>query len=158
VRSKLVGGLLIASVLTWGIWCGGQLYLSLMTLPLWNSAAAFQAYFQLPRSGRINFFMLFGPTVVALGIGAPLIAWKSSARSRRWQLGSLVCAVAVAMLLFFTAPSIGNLIDQGEAGTRAPAELMAAVERWKLIKNARLLFELGGFLSAVMALRLWASE
>jgi hypothetical protein len=73
-------------------------------------------------------------------------------------LASLICAVAVSLLLFFTVPSIGNLIVQGENGNQAPEALMASINQWKLLKNARLIFELGGFFSAAMALWLWASE
>lgn len=158
-KSPLAGGLLVACVVAWGIWAGGQLFSSVMMVPMFTeSAGALQAYFQLPRQRPVNFLLVFGPLVVTMGIAGPMAAWKTTTKARKWLLGSLICAVIVAVSFYFAVQSIGTLIDRGLAGTQSPETITAGLARWKLAKNARLIVELAGFFASVMALRRWAEE
>jgi hypothetical protein len=158
-KPPFVGGLLIASVALWGIWAGGQVFGSLMTVPLFtDSAVAMQTYFQLPRHASVNFYLVFGPPVVGLGLAGPLLAWRSAPRARRWLVCWAACALAVSLLLYFSVETINTLIDRGMAGTHAAEEISAGLARWKVYKHGRLIFEIFGFFAAIMALRTWPND
>ena len=53
MRYKLAAGLLIASVIVWGIWCGGLVFNELMTVPKWSASPpeSLKAYNELPSKG-----------------------------------------------------------------------------------------------------------
>ena len=83
MRHKLASGLLIISVITWGIWCGGQVFNELMTVPIWSASppASLKGYSELPREGGAPFFPLFNPLFVVLAIGAAFAAWKEARKA-----------------------------------------------------------------------------
>jgi hypothetical protein len=78
MRRKLASGLLIASAVVWGIWCGGQVFNELMTVPKWSASppASLKTYSEMPSEGGANFFGLFNPLFVVLAIAAAIAAWK----------------------------------------------------------------------------------
>src|SRR5688500_724029 len=86
MRNKAASALLIASIFTCGIWCGGQVVNELMTVPKWSASPpeSLKAYVALPSEGGFPFFPLFNPLFVVLAIGAVIAAWKSARRSRIW--------------------------------------------------------------------------
>src|SRR5687767_15687073 len=86
MRNKLASALLIASVFVWGIWCGGQVFNELMTVPKWSASPpeSLKTYDALPSKGGLPFFPLFNPLFVVMAIGATIAAWKSARRARKW--------------------------------------------------------------------------
>src|ERR1051325_2641269 len=97
MRHKLASGLLIASVVVWGIWCGGQVFNELMTVPKWSASPpeSLKIYGEMPSEGGANFFVLFNPLFVVLAIAAAVTAWKYARRSRLWLALSTLIALAV---------------------------------------------------------------
>jgi hypothetical protein len=161
MRHKLASGLLMASVIVWGIWCGGQVFNELMTVPKWSAAPpeSLKVYWELPSKGGAPFFPLFNPLFVILAIGAALAAWKSARRSRKWLALSALIAVALFIsLVFYLAPLVGSMFGHSVAGDLPAAEIVAGVERWKSGNRIRLVVELFGFACSVIALRVWSAE
>ena len=161
MRHKLASGLLIASVIVWGIWCGGQVFNELMIVPIWSVSPpeSLKTYAELPRRGGAPFFPLFNPLFAVLALGAALAAWKSARRSRKWLALSAVIAIALSLsLMFYLAPLVGSMFRHSVAGDLAASEIVAGVERWKLGNRIRLIVELFGFACSVIALRLWSAE
>ena len=161
MRRKLASGLLIASVVVWGIWCGGQVFNELMTIPKWSASPpeSLKTYAELPSAGGAPFFPLFNPLFVVLAIGAAIAAWKFARRSRRWLALSALIALAVFFsLILYLAPLVGSMFRHSVAGDLPASEIVAGVERWKLGNRIRLVVELFGFVCSVIALRVWAAE
>lgn len=161
MRRKLASGLLIASVVVWGLWCGGQVFNELMTVPKWSASPpeSLKAYWEMPSAGGANFFVLFNPLFVVLAIAAAIAAWKYARRSRRWLALSAVIALALFLsLVLYLAPLVGSMFRHSVAGDLPASEIAAGVERWKLGNRIRLVVELFGFVCAVIALRVWAAE
>lgn len=161
MRHKLASGLLTASVFAWGIWCGGQVFNELMTVPIWSASPpeSLKVYAELPSRGGAPFFPLFNPLFVLLAIGAALAAWRSARRSRKWLALSALIAIAVLVsLIFYLAPLVGSMFRHSVAGDVSASEVVAGVERWKLGNRVRLLVELFGFACAAIALRVWSAE
>ncbi len=161
MRHKLAVGLLIASVIVWGIWCGGQVFNELMTVPKWSASPpeSLKAYAELPSKGGAPFFPLFNPLFVILAIGATLAAWKSARSARKWLALSTLIAIALFIsLVFYLAPLIMSMFGHSVAGDLSATEIVAGVERWKLGNRIRLIVELFGFVCSVIALRVWSAE
>lgn len=161
MRHKLASGLLIASVIVWGIWWGGQVFNELMTVPIWSASPpeSLKVYSELPSKGGAPFFPLFNPLFVVLAIGATLAAWKSARLSRKWLALSAIIAFALFLsLVLYLAPLVGGLFGHSVAGDLSAAEIVAGVERWKLGNRIRLIIELFGFACSVIALRVWSAE
>lgn len=161
MRRKLASGLLISSVIVWGIWCGGQVFNELMTVPIWSASPpeSIKSYAQLPSRGGAPFFALFNPLFVVLAIAATLAAWRHARRSRKWLALSALIAIALFIsLVFYLAPLVGSLFRHSVAGDLPADTIAAGVERWKLGNRIRLVVELFGFLCSVLALRVWSAE
>ncbi len=161
MRHKLASWLLIASVLAWGIWCGGTVFNELTTIPIWSASPpeSLKVYRELPRKGGAPFFLIFHPLFVALAIGATLAAWKSALRARKWlALSALIAVVPTIYLMFYLTPLIGSMFRHSVAGDLPASEIVAGVEWWKLGNRIRLLVELFGFACSVIALRVWSGE
>ena len=161
MRHKLASGLLIASVFAWGIWCGGQVFNELMTVPIWSAAPpeSLKVYRELPRKGGAPFFPIFHPLFVVLAIGAALAAWKSARRSRKWlALSALIAITLFVSLVFYLAPLVMGMFRHSVAGDLPASEIVAGVERWKSGTRICLLVELFGFACSVIALRVWSAE
>ena len=160
MRHKVASGLLIASVIAWGIWCGGQVFNELMTVPIWSAAPpeSLKVHAELPRKGGAPFFPLFGPLFAVLAIGAALAAWKFARRSRKWLVLSAFIAIAVSISLMYLAPLVGSMFRHSMARDLPASDIVAGVERWKFGNRVRLIVELFGFVCSVVALRVWAAE
>jgi hypothetical protein len=161
MRHKIASGLLIASVIVWGIWCGGQVFNELMTVPKWSASppASLKAYAEMPSKGGAPFFPLFNPLFVVLAVGAALAAWKTARRARKWLALSALIAVALLIsLAFYLAPLVQSMFGHSVAGDLSANEIAAGVERWKLGNRIRLVVELFGFACSVVALRVWSAE
>jgi hypothetical protein len=135
MRHKLAVGLLTASVVVWGIWCGGQVFNELMTIPIWSAAPpeSLRVYAELPSKGGAPFFPLFNPLFVILAIGAAVAAWKFARRSRKWLVLSALIAVAVFVSLLYLAPLVGSMFGHSLAGDIPAADIVAgrAMETWE---------------------------
>ena len=160
MRDKFASGLLIASVIIWGIWCGGQVFNELMTVPIWSASPpeSLKVYSGLPSKGGAPFFPLFNPLFVVLAIGAALAAWKSARRSRKWLALSALIAIAVFISLIYLAPLVGGMFRHSVAGDLSASEIVAGVELWKLGNRIRSIVEISGFACSVIALRVWSAE
>ena len=151
MRHKLATGLLTVSVIIWGIWCGGQVFNELMTIPLWSASPpeSLKVYAELPSKGGAPFFPIFNPLFVVLAIAAAVAAWKSARRSRKWLLLSVAIAIAVFLSLIYLAPLVRSMFEHSIAGDLPAADIVAGVERWKLGNRVRLIIELLGFVSSI---------
>ncbi len=161
MRNKLASALLIASIFVWGIWCGGQVFNELMTVPKWSSSPpeSLRVYDALPSRGGVPFFPLFNPLFVVLAIGAMIAAWKSARRARIWlALSAGTSLILFIALVFYLAPLVGSMFQHSIAGDLSAAEIVAGVEQWKLGNRIRLMVELFGFVFSIIALRVWATE
>jgi hypothetical protein len=161
MRHKIASGLLIASVIVWGIWCGGQVFNELMTVPKWSASPpeSLKIYAEMPSKGGAPFFLLFNPLFVVLAVGATLAAWKAARRSRKWLALSALIAIALFIsLAFYLAPLVQSMFSHSVAGDLPASEIVAGVERWKLGNRIRLVVELFGFACSVIALRVWSAE
>ena len=56
-------------MIVWGIWCGGQVFNDLMTVPIWSASPpeSLKIYSELPSKGGAPFFPLFNPLVRSFG-------------------------------------------------------------------------------------------
>ena len=161
MRRKLASGLLISSVVAWGLWCGGQVFNELMVVPKCGAAPpeSLKAYRGLPSKGGAPFFQIFGPLFVLLAVGSTLAAWKSARRARIWlALSALIAAALFVSLVFYLAPLVGSMFSHSVAGDLPASEIAAGVERWKLGNRVRLVVELFGLVCSVIALRVWSAE
>jgi len=161
MRNKLASTLLIASIFVWGIWCGGQVFNELMTVPKWSASPpeSLKAYDTLPSKGGLPFFPLFNPLFALLAIGAAVAAWKSARRAKIWlALSAGISVVVSAALIFYLAPLVQGMFQHSIAGDLAAADIAAGVERWKLGNQVRLIVELFGFIFSIIALRVWSAE
>ncbi|MDQ3749425.1 MAG: DUF1772 domain-containing protein [Acidobacteriota bacterium] len=161
MRNKLASALLIASIFVWGIWCGGQVFNELMTVPKWSASPpeSLKAYDALSSKGGLPFFPIFIPLVVVLAIGAAVAAWKSARRARKWlALSAGTSVVLFVALVFYLAPLVGSMFRHSIAGDLPVAEIIAGVEQWKLGNRVRLIVELFGFVFSITALRVWSAE
>jgi hypothetical protein len=161
MRQRIASALLIASVMVWGIWCGGQVFNELMTVPKWSASPpeSLKTYAQLPAKGGAPFFPLFNPLFVILAIAAAIAAWKFARRARKWLALSAIIAVALCIsLIFYLAPLVISLFAHSIAGDLSASEIAAGVERWKLGNRIRLVVELFGFAFQIIALRVWSAE
>ena len=77
MKHKLASGLLIASVLAWGLWCGGRVSNPVSTVPLWSASPpeTFELYRELLRAGAGQFFLLVPPFLVGVVMGSMAAAW-----------------------------------------------------------------------------------
>src|SRR5688572_9681311 len=119
MRDKLASVLLIASVFVWGIWCGGQVFNELMTVPKWSASPpeSLKTYDALPSEGGLPFFPLFNPLFVVLAIGATIAAWKSARRARKWlALSAGTSVVVFVAVVFYLAPLVGSMFRHSIGG------------------------------------------
>jgi hypothetical protein len=161
MRNKLASVLLVASIFVWGIWCGGQVFNELMTIPKWSASPpeSLKAYDALPSKGGFPFFPLFNPLFVVLAVGAAIAAWKSARRARIWlALAAGTSLVLFVVLVFYLAPLVGSMFQHSIAGDLTAAEIVAGVGQWKLGNRIRLIVELFGFVFSIIALRVWSAE
>ena len=161
MRNKLASALLIVSIFVWGIWCGGQVFNELMTVPKWSASPpeSLKAYDALPSKGGFPFFPLFNPLFVVLAIGAAIAAWKSARRSRIWlALSAGTSLILFISLVFYLAPLVGSMFQHSIVGDLPATEIVGGVEQWKLGNRIRLIVELFGFVFSIIALRVWSAE
>src|SRR5688572_21327774 len=161
MRNKLAVLLMIASVMVWGIWVGGQVFNEMMTVPIWSSSPpeSLKAYAGLPTKGGAPFFPIFSLLFVLLAIASAIAAWKSARASRKWlALSALIAFALLISLMFYLAPLIGNMFRHSVAGDLPASEIAAGDEHWKLWNRVRLIVELFGFACSVIALRVWSAE
>lgn len=161
MRKQSAAFLLMASIMVWGLWCGGQVFNELMVVPKWSASPpeTIKAYHEIPRKGGAPFFVLFNPLFVILAIASAIFAWKRARRSRKWLALSALSALAVfASLMLYLVPLIGSTQAHAMAGDLPAAEIVARVEAWKFGNRIRLLVELCGFVFSIVALRVWSAE
>ena len=161
MRNKLASTLLIASIVVWGIWCGGQIFNELMVVPKWSASPpeTIKAYNEIPQKGGAPFFVLFNPLFVILAVASAIFAWKRARRSRKWLALSATAALAVfASLMLYLVPLVWSTQAHAMAGDLPAAEIIARVEEWKFGNRVRLFVELCGFVFSIVALRVWSAE
>ncbi|MEJ7623643.1 MAG: hypothetical protein WKF34_06590 [Pyrinomonadaceae bacterium] len=161
MRNRVASSLLIASIFVWGIWCGGQVFNEMMSVPKWSASPpeSLKAYDALPTKGGLPFFPRFNPLFALLAIGAAIAAWKSARRSRLWLALSAGTSVVVsAALILYLAPLVQSMFQHSIAGDLPAADIAAGVEQWKLGNRVRLIVELFGFIFSIIALRFWSAE
>jgi hypothetical protein len=158
---RVASGLLTASVVVWGIWCGGQVFNELMTVPMWSASPpeSLKAYAELPTKGGAPFFPLFNPLFVVLAVSAALASWRTAREARKWLALQAFIAVALFVsLVFYLVPLVGTMFTRSVAGDLPASDIVAGVARWKFGNRIRLVVELLGFLCAVIASRVWSAD
>ena len=159
MRKRAASFLLIASVVLWGIWCGGQYFNEARVIPKLLSAPpdSIVAYNAIPSQGGLPFFFPLNPLFFLLSLAAAVTAWKWARRSRKWLVLSAVIGFGVTLaLILYLAPLIGGLT--AGAGKVPAAETIARADAWRFGNQVRLIVEIFGFACTVMALRVWAAE
>lgn len=161
MRNKIASTLLIGSIFVWGIWCGGQVFNELITVPKWSASPpeSLKAFDALPSKGGLPFFPLFNPLFVILAIGAAIAAWKTARRAKIWlALSAGTSLILFFSLVFYLVPLVSSMFQHSIAGDLPAADIVAGVEQWKLGNRIRLLVELFGFSFSIIALRVWSAE
>ncbi|CAN5824285.1 hypothetical protein BH24ACI1_BH24ACI1_01600 [soil metagenome] len=151
--------LLIAAIVVWGIWCGGQYFNEARVTPkrLSNPPDSVVAYNAIPMKGELPFFFPFKPLIFLVSLAAAIAAWRWARQSRKWLALSTVIGFGVSLvLILYLAPLIWS-IDR-EAGSIPAAEIIARADAWKFGNRIRLIVEMFGFLCSVVALRVWSAE
>ncbi len=161
MRNRIAFVLLAASVMVWGVWCGGQVFNEMMVIPKWSASPpeSLMTFAQLPSKGGAPFFPLFNPLFAILAVGSAIAAWKSARRSRLWLGLSAATSVLVSVsLIVYLAPLVGSMFAHSIAGDMSANEIIAGVDQWMLGNRIRLIVELFGFAFSVIALRVWSAE
>ena len=138
MRNKLASALLIASVFVWGIWCGGQVFNELMTVPIWSASPpeSLKAYNALPSKGGINFFMVICPLLLIVPIVATIVAWKSARKAKFWLAITALIAVGLAVALnFYLAPLVQSMFAHSVAGDLPASEIITGVNTMEIRKS-----------------------
>ena len=151
--------LLIAAVVAWGIWCGGQYFNEARVIPklLSTPPDSIIAYNAIPTGGGLPFFFPLNPLFFLLSLAAAIAAWRWARRSRKWLVLAVVIGFGIMLaLILYLAPLIGS--TSREAGKVPAAEIIARAEAWKFGNRIRLVAEMFGFVCSVMALRVWSAE
>ena len=159
MRKQIASFLLIAAVVVWGIWCGGQYFNEARVTPkrLSNPPDSVVAYNAIPMEGELPFFFPFNPLIFLVSLAAAIAAWRWARKSRKWLVLSTVIGFGVSLvLILYLAPLIWS-IDR-EAGIIPAAEIIARADAWKFGNRIRLIVELCGFLCSIIALRVWSAE
>jgi hypothetical protein len=159
MRKQIASFLLIAAVVIWGIWCGGQYFNEARVTPkrLSNPPDSVVAYNAIPMDGDLPFFFPLNPLFFLVSLAALIAAWRLARRSRKWLALSTVTGFGVSLvLILYLAPLIWS-IDR-EAGIIPAAEIIARADAWKFGNRIRLIFEMFGFVCSIIALRVWSAE
>ncbi len=159
MRKRFASFLLIAAVVVWGIWCGGQYFNEARVIPKWLSTPpdSVVAYNAIPTDGGLPFFFPLNPLFFLLSLAAAIAAWRWARRSRKWLVLSTVIGFGVSLVLILhLAPLIGSIAR--DAGNVPAAEIIARADAWKFGNRIRLIAEMLGFVCSVMALRVWSAE
>lgn len=159
MRKQIASFLLIASVVIWGIWCGGQYFNEARVIPkmLSNPPESVAAYNAIPTEGGLPFFFPLNPLIFLISLAGALMAWKWARRSRKWLVLTTVIGFGVCLvLILYLAPLIGSI--SVDAGSAPAAEIIARAEAWKFGNRIRLFVEFIGFVLSILALRVWSVE
>jgi hypothetical protein len=159
MRKRFASSLLIAAVVVWGIWCGGQYFNEALVIPklLSTPPDSVVAYNAIPTNGGLPFFFPLNPLFFLLSLAAAIAAWRWARRSRKWLVLSVVIGFGVTLvLILYLAPLIGSI--GRDAGNVPATEIIARADAWKFGNRIRLVVEMLGFVCSVMALRVWSAE
>ncbi|MDQ4120172.1 MAG: hypothetical protein M3209_01735 [Acidobacteriota bacterium] len=159
MRKQIASFLLIASVVIWGIWCGGQYFNEARVIPkmLSNPPESVAAYNAIPSEGGLPFFFPLNPLIFLVSLAAAIFAWKWARRSRKWLALTTAIGFGVCLaLILYLAPLIGSI--SSDAATASTAEIIARADAWKFGNRIRLFVEFVGFVLSILALRVWSVE
>jgi hypothetical protein len=159
MRKQIASFLLIAAVMVWGIWCGGQYFNEARVIPkkLSNPPESVAAYNAVPVDGELPFFFPGNPLIFLVSLAALIAAWRWARRSRKWLVLSTVIGFGVCLaLILYLAPLIWS-IDLG-LDTLSAAEVITRADAWKFGNRIRLVVEMFGFVCSIIALRVWSAE
>jgi hypothetical protein len=159
MRKQIASFLLIASVVVWGIWCGGQYFNEARVIPkmLSNPSESVVAYNAIPTEGGLPFFFPLNPLIFLISLAAAFLGWKWARRARKWLVLTTVIGFGVCLvLILYLAPLIGSI--SGDAESAPAAEIIARAEAWKFGNRIRLFVEFIGFVLSILALRVWSVE
>ncbi len=160
MRKQLAHFFLMASVLIWGTWFGGQFFNWCMIIPkrLSNPPESINAFDIIPTEGDFPFFML-NPFFFLISLTAMLIAWKWAKDSRKWLVLTTFLSFSISIvLIFYLAPLIHSTDYKVNEESLPAQEIIRRVAEWKTGNAIRLLFDFFGFLFSVLALRTWTAE
>ncbi len=159
MRKQIASFLLIAAVVIWGIWCGGQYFNEARVTPkrLSNPPDSVVAYNAIPMDGDLPFFFPLNPLFFLVSLAALIMAWRWARKSRKWLALSTIIGFGVSLvLILYLAPLIWS-IDRG-LDTLSAAEIIARADAWKFGNRIRLIVEMFGFVCSIIALRVWSTE
>lgn len=159
MRKQFASFLLIAAVVVWGIWCGGQYFNEARVIPkkLSNPPESVAAYNAIPMDYELPFFFPGNPLIFLVSLAAAIAAWRWARRSRKWLVLSTVISFGVCFaLIVYLAPLIWS-IDLGLDKLSAD-EVITRANAWQFGNRIRLIVEMAGFVCSVVALRVWSAE
>jgi len=160
MRKSFAQFFLVASVVMWGTWFGGQFFNWAMVVPkrLSNPPESIKAFEVIPQDGSFPFFLL-NPFFFLLSLIALLLAWKWAKQSRKWLLLTTAISFSVSVILIFYLAPLIHSTDYIAGEESLPAqEIKARVSKWKTGNAIRLIVELFVFLFSVIALKTWSVE
>lgn len=160
MKKKFAEYFLIASVMMWGTWFGGQFFNWAMVVPkrLSNPPDSIKAYALILQEGSFPFFLL-NPFISLLSLIALLLAWKWGKQSRKWLLLTTIISFSVSLILIFYLAPLIHSTDYIAGKESLPAEeIKARVSEWKTGNVIRLIVEFFGLLFSVLALKTWSAE
>jgi hypothetical protein len=159
MRKQIASFLLIAAVVVWGIWCGGQYFNEARVIPKWlsNPPDSIIAYNAIPVEGELPFFFPLNPLIFLVSLAALIAAWRWARRSRKWLALSTITSFGVSLvLILYLVPLIWS-IDR-EAGNISAVEIIARADAWKFGNRIRLIVEMLGFVCSIIGLSVWSAE
>src|SRR5687768_7781023 len=124
MRRKLTTFFLIAAVILWGSWFGGQLFNEATVIPKWLSEppSSIKVYDALPVKGGFFFFMI-NPFFTLFSLLAMFTGWSLSKNSRKWLVATALIGVFVSLILiFYLAPLIHSTTENALKGDMAANE------------------------------------
>ncbi len=160
MRKKLAHFFLVASVMIWGTWFGGQFFNWAMVVPkrLSNPPESIKAYAVIPEQGTFPFFLL-NPFFFLFALTAMFLAWKWAKQSRKWLLLNTIVSFSISLVLIFYLAPLIHSTDYISDKESLPAEkIIRRVNEWKTGNVIRLIFDFFGFLISVIALKTWSAE
>ena len=147
-----VNGVLVLSVLSFGLLTGAMLLIGISIVGFWKSLtpSEFSSWFAA-HSSRLGAIMIpLGVITVLVSLAAAAVSWRSHAKQRRWAVIAAICAlcVMVSYPVFFAGANASFI-----AGGLSDSAVRALLDKWALWHWGRTLLGLAGFLAATLALQ-----
>lgn len=152
-----VSTILVLSVLSFGLLTGAMLLIGVSIVGFWKSLnpSDFVAWFA-EHSSRLGIIMIpLGTITLLMSLAALAFSWHSPAKQRQRALIAALCAVGIMVTypVFFAGANASFI-----GGALSDSAVRALLDKWAVWHWGRTLLGLAGFLAAILALQLRATE